>query len=687
MSESTNETSYYTEMGFPQNLVTEAFARFGADHNARIDWLLLNAEIGIIPKKLKLTDKRMNETYYDSHVTFRNRSWTVDNFDKQHALVRLRRHSSLYSGFNYTWVHISQPDIIWNVIHHNRPNNDALPSITWCRKVGTIHLPIHAFKASTGFDFTLDDISTSNNSLTADHRLLINAIVGFRKRHTHIPNGPRPRFLNESYENISNIDRITHDFRIELMSYFVKLLDIYQIPESIFTKRLLHCMTFQNIYEKVLPLFPINFQPQRLIAMIRQWTTPTYHLAGERDRWISKRLPIVDFQIDYGASTPENISIDVFFNDMTFVKQSKQPPRSRSNMQRCFQILFRHLNGHEMSHQYVQMDSNFWGKTMVNCQALCTNEVFALTKIITSNSFISKLLPFQKRALNWLQWRETEAPSISSIGIHRHQLSDGFTFYHNHFGELQHTPPPENIRGGILAQDVGLGKTVEMLALIASSSITKPTLVIMPASMLNFWSNEAETHVPSLNTYKYHGGKRNLNDIDNINIVFTTFRIVNDDVVGNMSGNYLQRIEWGRIVVDETHLYSLNRPYWVETPLERLRSKIKWCLSATPFVKEMKNVEVMFRFFGIALTNGGMTIDKEFQTRNANIIFEMLGELTYCQTRAHVADQLPESVLLEEMVCKNQHVESYNYLISAIRRDIETHRSSGFFFIPARKVD
>ena len=682
---STNETSYYTEMGFSPNRVAEAFSRFGENHNEKIDWLLLNAHIGKIPKKLKLTDQRSTTvTYYGSQVNFRNTIWTVVSFDQKHALVRLRKIVDVIT-FKYTWVHISQPDLNWNVVHHNTPPCGTTPSIAWRRKVGNILLTKHGFKNPN--DPRIDDIcfpcAKIYSAISDDQKLLILAMINFRDRHPLLPDGPKHRLYNEMYELPNAMDRITHEYRIELMSYFVKLLDIYQIPKNIFTKKLLHCMTGNDVYEKILPLFPKTFPAQRLHSMLCHWIKPSYHLLEERDVWISKRQPIVDFEFDYGACTPGNVSINVFFNDMTFVKQSGnsiQPSRLRrqSNLERCFQTLFCHLNGYSMSR--LPVDSNFWNKTILNCQAMCKNEVFSLTKI-TTPLLQTSLLPYQKRALNWLQWRETEAPSISGIGVHRHQLHDGFTFYHNHFGELKHTPPSENIRGGILAQDVGLGKTVEMLALIASSKITKPTLVIMPSAMLKFWSDEAGKHVPSLKTYKYHGAKRNLNDIDNINIVFTTFRIVNDDVVGNMSGNYLQRVEWGRIVLDESHLYSLNMPHWVDAPVDvvRLRSNIRWCMSSTPFVREMKNVEVMFRFFGIGLTNGGCQIDKEFQTRNANIIYDMLGEITYCQSRAHVVDQLPEPASISSIVCKNQHAESYKYLIIAILRDVETHRATGYF--------
>ena len=59
-----------------------------------------------------------------------------------------------------------------------------------------------------------------------------------------------------------------------------------------------------------------------------------------------------------------------------------------------------------------------------------------------------------------------------------------------------------------MAQDVGLGKTVEMLALITTHMASGATLVVVPTTMLNIWLSEAAKYTPSLKVVKFHGNRR-----------------------------------------------------------------------------------------------------------------------------------------------------------------------------------
>ena len=87
-------------------------------------------------------------------------------------------------------------------------------------------------------------------------------------------------------------------------------------------------------------------------------------------------------------------------------------------------------------------------------------------------------------------------------------------FHTSVFGHISLTPPNASIRGGLIAQDVGMGKTVEMLALIATNKAPGPTLVVLPTTMLPVWQAEAASRTPTLKVIKFHGARRtkNMND-------------------------------------------------------------------------------------------------------------------------------------------------------------------------------
>ena len=70
----------------------------------------------------------------------------------------------------------------------------------------------------------------------------------------------------------------------------------------------------------------------------------------------------------------------------------------------------------------------------------------------------------------------------------------------------------DNGFGGILADDMGLGKTVQTLALLANRHIEnksdRPSLLVVPTSLISNWQTEAKRFVPDLKLLTLHGSDR-----------------------------------------------------------------------------------------------------------------------------------------------------------------------------------
>ena len=149
------------------------------------------------------------------------------------------------------------------------------------------------------------------------------------------------------------------------------------------------------------------------------------------------------------------------------------------------------------------------------------------------NKLQCELYPFQKRALQWLLSREGamklhQPPKrLSELhhGFIRTTDGDGRQCLISHFWGIATTDDQvlvnmsSEIRGGILAEEMGLGKTVEMIALIAmhmrdpaEQSLSpnnlprcSATLIITPPAILQQWKNELQRLAPTLNVFVYEG--------------------------------------------------------------------------------------------------------------------------------------------------------------------------------------
>ena len=61
--------------------------------------------------------------------------------------------------------------------------------------------------------------------------------------------------------------------------------------------------------------------------------------------------------------------------------------------------------------------------------------------------------------------------------------------------------------GGLLADEVGLGKTFQMIALILANKVSK-SLVLVPKSLINQWCTEISNYTDALNVIKIENLKK-----------------------------------------------------------------------------------------------------------------------------------------------------------------------------------
>ncbi len=165
----------------------------------------------------------------------------------------------------------------------------------------------------------------------------------------------------------------------------------------------------------------------------------------------------------------------------------------------------------------INVDADGWLGDLLSGQA-----DRRLEPVTAPAGFRGKLRAYQQRGLSWMAF-------LSGLGL-----------------------------GGILADSMGLGKTVQMLGLLAhereiaatGDRERRPTLLVCPMSLVGNWQREAEKFTPGLTVYVHHGNERLTGaelttTLAGADLVITTYGIAVRDQ------EYLRQIEWRRVACDE----------------------------------------------------------------------------------------------------------------------------------------
>ncbi|KAM5550268.1 hypothetical protein ABKV19_027669 [Rosa sericea] len=235
-----------------------------------------------------------------------------------------------------------------------------------------------------------------------------------------------------------------------------------------------------------------------------------------------------------------------------------------------------------------------------------------------ASALMSDLSPYQKQALyRMLELEKGIDVEISAHTLHPcwagYRICDERTssIYVNIFSGEPTTQFPTIIqmaRGGIIADAMGLGKTVMTIALIIArpsressenieitkrqidshrSTPWKPkggTLVVCPESFLSQWKDELETHSESqgISFLLYVRGRDNNNKmISEKDVVLTEYDILADAYAKDKENSIFHQVDWYRVVLDEAHNIESSCPQYAEAA-STLSSHCRWCLTGTP---------------------------------------------------------------------------------------------------------
>lgn len=261
------------------------------------------------------------------------------------------------------------------------------------------------------------------------------------------------------------------------------------------------------------------------------------------------------------------------------------------------------------------------------------------------------LAPLRARIDHFYRVTPLEPPA-SFMGSLRHYQAHGLSW----LGALS-----DMRLGACLADDMGLGKTIQVLAHFARlyaptptptpttrsrkrsrSPARRPSLIVMPRSLLANWADEAARFAPELRVHTHWGPDRGEVSaaFERADVVFTTYGTLRLDI------EELAKLELGTVVLDEAQAIK-NASSATAKCARLLQAEHRIALSGTPIENHLGELWSLFEFLNPGMLAELPALGKVLNSGQASpaalqLIQRVLRPFVLRRTKQEVATDLPE---------------------------------------------
>jgi SNF2 family DNA or RNA helicase len=198
--------------------------------------------------------------------------------------------------------------------------------------------------------------------------------------------------------------------------------------------------------------------------------------------------------------------------------------------------------------------------------------------------------------------------------------------------------------GGCLADDMGVGKTAQVLARLENRRAEGhgPSLAVVPRSLIFNWKQEAERFTPALRVLDHTGSDRSVQQFDRHDLVLTTYGTLRRDIEA------IREIELDYAILDEAQAIR-NASTDAAKAARLLKARHRLALTGTPVENRLNDLWSIFEFLNPGMLGSGRAFDAlaastrgdiESETRTA--LAKVLRPFILRRTKHQVARELPE---------------------------------------------
>jgi superfamily II DNA or RNA helicase len=201
--------------------------------------------------------------------------------------------------------------------------------------------------------------------------------------------------------------------------------------------------------------------------------------------------------------------------------------------------------------------------------------------------------------------------------------------------------------GGCLADDMGLGKTIQVLALLARRQAEvraagiphRPTLVVVPRSLVFNWMDEARRFAPGLRVANHTGTTRadETGTLADWDIVITTYGTLRRDIIAH------RETEFDYVILDEAQSIK-NAASQAAKACRLLRARHRLALTGTPVENHIGELWSIFEFLNPGQLGSAARLRKFLADGrgSAEIVARAVRPYLLRRTKSQVLSDLPE---------------------------------------------